>query len=113
MRSLDKFYPSLGISHNLLKGLGVSDFVSVSHIFAFPSSHYTFSSRARILKCQSQRLGESQIYHSPPLYCINIYTVTGKLVGILLSHYMYNVNSQVSMHDMRHEAFTVSTVLLS
>ena len=30
-----KFYPSLGISHNLhvvLMGLGVSDFVPVSHI---------------------------------------------------------------------------------
>ena len=42
-------------------GLGVSDFVSVGHIFAFLSSHYTFSSRARILKCQSRRLGESRI----------------------------------------------------
>ena len=27
-------YPSLGISHNLLMGLGVSDFVSAGHIFA-------------------------------------------------------------------------------
>ena len=51
-----KFYPSLGISHNLLKGLGISDFVSVGHIFAFLSSHYTFSSRARILKRQSRRV---------------------------------------------------------
>ena len=40
--------PSLGISHNLLMGLGVSDFVSVGHIFAFLSSYYTFSSRTRI-----------------------------------------------------------------
>ena len=31
-RSLGKFYPSLRISHNLLMGLGVSDFVSVGHI---------------------------------------------------------------------------------
>ena len=46
MRSLDKLYPSLEISHNLLIVLGVSDFVSVSHIFAFLSSHYTFLSRA-------------------------------------------------------------------
>ena len=58
--------PSLRISHNLLMGLGVSDFVSVGHIFAFLSSQYTFSSRAQILKCQSLRLGESQIYHLPP-----------------------------------------------
>ena len=43
----------LGISHNLLRGNGVSDFVSVSHIFAFLSSHYTFSSWARILRCHS------------------------------------------------------------
>ena len=57
----------LEISHNLLMGLGVSDFVSIGHIFAFLSSRYTFSSRARILKCQSRRLGESRIYHSPPL----------------------------------------------
>ena len=48
-------------------GLGVSDSVSVGHIFAFLSSHYTFSSRARILRCQSRRLVESRIYHSPPL----------------------------------------------
>ena len=67
MRSLDKFYPSLGISHNLLMGLGVSDFVSVGYIFAFLSSQYTFSSQARILKSQSMHLGESQIYHLPPL----------------------------------------------
>ena len=38
MRSLSKFYPSLEISHNLLMGLGVSDFVSVSHIFAILSN---------------------------------------------------------------------------
>ena len=62
-----KFYPSLGISQHLLMGLGVSDFVFVGHIFAFLSSHYTFSSRARILKCQSERLGESRIYHLSPL----------------------------------------------
>ena len=50
--SLGKFYSSLGISHNLLiMGLGVSDFVSVGHIYAFLLSHYTFSSRARILRC--------------------------------------------------------------
>ena len=54
MRSLGKFYPSLGISHNLLMGLGVSNFVSIGHIFAFLSSHYTFSSQARILKCPSR-----------------------------------------------------------
>ena len=30
---------SLEISHNLLMGLGVSDFVSVGHIYAFLSSH--------------------------------------------------------------------------
>ena len=59
--------PSLGMSHNLLMGLGVSDFVSVGHIFAFLSSYYTFSSRTRILRCQSRRLGESRIHHSPLL----------------------------------------------
>ena len=64
--SLGKFYPSLGISHNLLMGRGVSDLVSVGHIFAFLSSHYTFLSWAQILRCQSRRLGESRIYHSPP-----------------------------------------------
>ena len=37
-------------------GLGVSDFVSIGHIFAFLSSHYTFSSQARILKCPSRRV---------------------------------------------------------
>ena len=58
--SLSKFYPSLGILHNLLMDLGVSDFVSVGHINAFLSSQYTFSSRAGILRCQSQRLGESR-----------------------------------------------------
>ena len=59
---------SLGILHNLLiVGLGVSDFVSVGRVFAFLSSHYTFSSRAQILKCQSRHLGKSQIYHLPPL----------------------------------------------
>ena len=67
MRSHGKFCSTFGISHHLLKGLGVSNFVSVGHIFAFLSSHYTFSSRARILKRQSRRLGESRIYHSPPL----------------------------------------------
>ena len=46
MRSLGKFYPSLGISHNLLMGLGVTDFVSVGHIFAFSvrSLHFFVSS---------------------------------------------------------------------
>ena len=39
MRSHSKFYPSVGISHNLVMGLGVSDFVSVGHIYAFLSSH--------------------------------------------------------------------------
>ena len=50
---------SFGISHNLLMGLRISDFVSVRHIFAFLSSHYSFSSRTRILRCQSRRLGVS------------------------------------------------------
>ena len=45
--------PSLRILHNLLMGLGVSDFGSVGHIFAFLSSHCIFSSRTRILKRQS------------------------------------------------------------
>ena len=48
-------------------GLRVLDFVSVGHIFAFLSSHYTFSSWARILRCQSQHLDESRIYYLPPL----------------------------------------------
>ena len=48
-------------------GLRISDFVSVCHIFAFLSSHCTFSSRTRILKCQSCHLGKSRIYYSPPL----------------------------------------------
>ena len=72
MRSLGKFYPSLGISHNLIMGLGVSDFVSVGHIVAFLSSHYTFWSRARILKRKSRRLGESRICHSLPLLFLAI-----------------------------------------
>ena len=59
MRSLGKFYPSLGISHNLVMGLGVSDFASVGHIFAFLSSHYNFLSSSQILKCQSQHPGKS------------------------------------------------------
>ena len=67
--SLRKFYPGLGISQNLLMGLGVSDFVSVNHKYAFLLSRYTFSSRARILRCQSRHLYESRIYHSPPLIC--------------------------------------------
>ena len=46
--------PSLRISHSLLMGLGVSDFGSVSHIFAFLSSHCIFLSQTRILKRQSQ-----------------------------------------------------------
>ena len=61
IESLRKFYPSLGISQNCIMGLGVSDFVSVGHIYAFLLSHYTFSSRARILRCLSRRLGESRI----------------------------------------------------
>ena len=61
IESLGKFYPSLGISQNFLMGLGVSDFVFVGYIYAFLLSHYTFSSRARILRCQSGRLGESRI----------------------------------------------------
>ena len=48
-------------------GLGVTNFVSVGHIFAILSSHNTFTPRPRILKHQSRRLGESPIYHSPPL----------------------------------------------
>ena len=75
MRSLGKFSPTLGILHNLIMGLGVSHFVSVGHIFAFLSSHYTFSSWARILKCKSRGLGESQIYHSPPLIHMTYSTV--------------------------------------
>ena len=31
--------PGLGISHNLVMGLEVSDFASVGHIYAFLSSH--------------------------------------------------------------------------
>ena len=42
MRSLGKFYSSLGISHNLLMGLGAPESVSVGHIFACLSSHYIF-----------------------------------------------------------------------
>ena len=61
IESLGKFYPSFGISQNFLMGLGVSDFVYVGHIYAFLLSHYTFSYRARILRCQSRRLGESRI----------------------------------------------------
>ena len=39
-----------------------------SHIcFSISVSHYTFSSQARILRCQPLCLGESQIHHSPPL----------------------------------------------
>ena len=45
--SLGKFYPSLGILQYLLMGLGVSDFVSVGHIFL---------SWARISRCQSLRV---------------------------------------------------------
>ena len=49
------------ISQNFLMGVGVSDFVSVGHIYA----------RARILSCQSQCLSESRIYHSPPQILYN------------------------------------------
>ena len=66
-RKSRQILPSLGISHNLLMGLGVSDFVSVGRIYAFLSSHSTFLSWSRILKCQSWCLDESRIYHSPPL----------------------------------------------
>ena len=58
MRSLGKFYPGLKISYNLLMGLGVSDFLSVGHIFAFLSSHNTFSSWPRILKCQPRQVSD-------------------------------------------------------
>ena len=63
IKSLSKFYPSLGISHNFVKGLGVSDFVSVDHIYAFLLSHYIFSSWARILRCQSRRVSDFTICH--------------------------------------------------
>ena len=46
MRSLGKFNASLEISHNLLMGLGVSDFVSVSHIiicFSIKSLNFSVS----------------------------------------------------------------------
>ena len=43
MKSLGKFYPSLEISHNLLMDLGVSDFVSVGHIYAFLIRSLNFS----------------------------------------------------------------------
>ena len=44
MRSLGKFFPSLGISHNLAVGLGVSDFVCWSHIcFSIKSLNFSFS----------------------------------------------------------------------
>ena len=67
IESLSKFYPSFRISQNFLMGLRVSDFVSVSHIYAFLLSHYTFSPQAQILRCQSQRV----IYHSPPIHVYN------------------------------------------
>ena len=41
--SLSKFYLSLGISHNLVTGLGVSDFASVGHIYAFLIKSLKFS----------------------------------------------------------------------
>ena len=44
IESLGKFYPSLGILQNFIMGLGVSDLVSVRHIYiyiyAFLLSHY-------------------------------------------------------------------------
>ena len=82
MRSLGKF---LFKSRNLVQptnGLGVSDFVSVGHMFAFLSSHYTFSTRSRILRChgQSRRLGESRIYHSPPAF-ISVFLILAFITG--------------------------------
>ena len=35
IESLGKFYPSLGISQNFIKGLGVSDLVSVGHTYIY------------------------------------------------------------------------------
>ena len=49
-------YPGGGYFRVKRIGMTVSDFVSVSHIFAFLSSHYTFSSWTRILRCQSWRV---------------------------------------------------------
>ena len=64
---LCKFYPSLGISLNLLMGLGVSDFVSFGRILLFYQVITLFHLGLRFLKFQSRHLGESQIYHLPPL----------------------------------------------
>ena len=86
--------PILKISQNLLMGLGVSDFVSVGHIFAFLSSHNTFSSRAWILRCQSRRLGESRIYHSPPLLSRNrLFYVLFKNQKVFFNVSLFNTKS--------------------
>ena len=64
MRSLSKFYPSLGISHNLLNGSrSLRLCLSVTYSLFYQVT--TFFCLG--LKCQSRCLGESQIYHSPPL----------------------------------------------
>ena len=41
--NLTKLYPSLGIPQNLLMGLGVSDFVFVSHTMCFSIKSLKFS----------------------------------------------------------------------
>ena len=92
VRSLGKFYPSLGISHNLLMGLGVSDFVSVGHIVAILSSHYTFSSRAQILKRQPlfkfflmhniNRVNCKNKIYTKSNYCLQPFLVTSMWSGI-------------------------------
>ena len=65
-RSLGKFYLSLEISQNLLMGLGVSDFVSVGHIFAFLSSNDTFfvsGSDFKMPVSASRRVSDFTIRH--------------------------------------------------
>ena len=70
MRSLRQILPK---SRNLAQPTNGSRSlrfcVCWSHICFFIKS-LTFPSRSRILKCQSQRLGESLIYHLPPLQTI-------------------------------------------
>ena len=74
-------FPIFGrtLSEALTNGSWSLRFCAVSHIFAFLSSHYTFSSWAWILRCQSLRLGESWILpFATPLFGNKIFNCTRK-----------------------------------
>ena len=89
--NLGKLYPSLGISQNLLMGLGVSDFASVGHTIFFSVKSLKFSVSVSDFKTP---VSASRIYHSPPLEdAISFFTMFNLylsqisiLKAVLLSH---------------------------